>query len=54
MARDSKLTALIRDTSRLKRRLQNLVDQYPEDKLAPDARIFNRILTHGWRHAHGW
>jgi hypothetical protein len=30
-----------------------LVDTYPEDKLEPDVRIFNRILTHDWRHAHG-
>lgn len=53
MARDPKLLALLRETSRLTRQLQKLIGTYPEDKLDPDARIFNRILTHDWRHAHG-
>jgi len=53
MTRSQTLHGLLRETSRLQRKLQRLVDTYPEENLEPDEKILNRILTNDWRHAHG-
>ena len=47
------LRSLQRETVQLQRKLQLLVDRYPEGGLEPDDRILNRLLTTYWRQAHG-
>jgi hypothetical protein len=47
------LRSLQRETVQLQRKLQLLVDRYPEGELEPNERILNRLLTNYWRQAHG-
>jgi len=45
--------SLLRDTARQERALADLIDRYPEENLAADDKIFDRILTNDWRHQIG-
>jgi len=44
------LATFIRRTDTLYKSLEALINQYPEDALEPDEKIFNRILTNDWRY----
>jgi len=44
------LNALRKCTSKLRRDLESLVKRFPEERLAPENRIFSRLLSTRWRH----
>jgi predicted DNA-binding transcriptional regulator AlpA len=44
------LTLLLETTRSLRRDLETLIQEYPEDPLPPDDRIWPRLLSHDWRY----
>ena len=48
--RSHSLASFIRRTDILCKSLAKLIQQYPEDALQPDYKIFNRILSNDWRY----
>ncbi|MBZ5633702.1 MAG: hypothetical protein LAO55_11325 [Acidobacteriia bacterium] len=51
--RTPNLKDLLRETAKLRRQLQRLTKNYPDEHLDPDERILNRILTNDWRYLRG-